>query len=304
MREVVWFINGWIMPWERRVLLAMAQGLSAKGVTLRALGLKGTSKEWGNVSFANWHFLTGFNKLKWLLYEGKLWHLWGDPPRWWPFVRLRTRVIHTQVEVASRWAGMPTICAPNFGDAGEVQLLPAFDGRSLWNATGSLFRIEGNMPLVIVAEGPKLSQEIIEALCSWEGPLCFLGRTNPPPKSQRLPLDDSVYVLWRERGGFLLLPTPTPALSWLAAQASLLGVPTIAAPSFWLDEILGCEGYIMAGGSESPSCEQWQGAIERAVDVGGGVAGFARRHVEARFSSEVAANKLLELYLDGTGGER
>ena len=100
MREVVWFINGWIMPWERRVLLAMAQGLSAKGVTLRALGLKGTSKEWGNVSFANWHFLTGFNKLKWLLYEGKLWHLWGDPPRWWPFVRLRTRVIHTQVEVA------------------------------------------------------------------------------------------------------------------------------------------------------------------------------------------------------------
>jgi glycosyltransferase involved in cell wall biosynthesis len=199
---------------------------------------------------------------------------------------------------------MPTICAPNFGDAGEVQLLPAFDGRSLWNATGSLFRIEGNMPLVIVAEGPKLSQEVLEALCSWEGPLCFLGRTNPPPKSQRLPLDDSVYVLWREHGGFLLLPTPTPALSWLAAQASLLGVPTIAAPSFWLDEILGCEGYIIAGGSESPSCEQWRGAIERAVDVGGGVAGVARRHVEARFSSEVAANKLLELYLDSTGGER
>lgn len=47
MREVVWFINGWIVPWERRVLLAMAQGLSAKGVTLRTLGLKGTSKEWG-----------------------------------------------------------------------------------------------------------------------------------------------------------------------------------------------------------------------------------------------------------------
>ncbi len=47
MREVVWFINAWIMPMERRVLLAMAQGLSAKGVTLRALGPKGTSKEWG-----------------------------------------------------------------------------------------------------------------------------------------------------------------------------------------------------------------------------------------------------------------
>ncbi|HOK20203.1 MAG TPA: hypothetical protein PK188_06915, partial [Thermosynergistes sp.] len=63
-------------------------------------------------------------------------------------------------------------------------------------------------------------------------------------------------------------------------------------------------GYIIAGGNKNPSCEQWQGAIERAVDVGGSVAGFARRHVEARFSSEVAANRLLELYLDSAGGER
>ncbi len=145
----------------------------------------------GNVSFANWHFLTGVNKLKWL-YTGKVVAHVGDPPRWWPFVRLRTREIHTQVEVASRWQVCRRFVRRTSATREKVQLLPAFDGRSLWNATGSLFRIEGNNPLVIVAEGPKLSQEIIEALCSLEGPLCFLGRKSsaqisaPPARRFRL----------------------------------------------------------------------------------------------------------------------
>lgn len=92
----------------------------------------------------------------------------------------------------------------------------------------------------------------------------------------------------------LLLPQPTSSLSLLAALAALMGVPTVAAGSSSLNELLGEEGYVHLA---SPSPEDIRSAFSLVLGEGGrSASAFARRNVAESYPPEKGARKLKEIY--------
>ncbi|MBQ9564093.1 MAG: hypothetical protein IJU98_00765 [Synergistaceae bacterium] len=92
-----------------------------------------------------WKALTGWERLITVLGSGGgMWHLWGDAPFWWGWIRLRSRTAHTAFKERSSdkvsWRGYPSRLVPEDAREGEAVLVPAFGARVSGNAQSGAHR--------------------------------------------------------------------------------------------------------------------------------------------------------------------
>lgn len=279
--KVVWFVSSGMKPWEKRLLLDLAEALVPRVGSLKLFSPDVAGWE-GLFPLLSWRDRDFVSRAKTLLVEGRLWHFWGQAPPWARAVAFRAGLIHTQWRDLGPWRGLASTIVPCCCDGSGVRLSPFFRSRSLWLGETASARSSEGTPLHVLAL-PKG-----RPVPSWAESL------SPSPVLLGGGLrEEELLPLWRERGGVLLLPWVTADLSWIAAQGALVGVPTLARPGAALDELLGSEGYVPVRGDDG---ESWKRAAASFRDGLPPVAAAARRRLEDRYSMESAVGGLLGLY--------
>ncbi|MFA7621871.1 MAG: hypothetical protein WCY56_08535 [Aminobacteriaceae bacterium] len=286
--DCYWYISESLRPWEAAVAGALARGLIKAGVKIHPFSGCGT-ESLAVPGLLSWRSLNAVERLITVAGKGKLWHLWGTPPKWWKLLRLRSRTIHTCFNRSLRWEGHPTVLSAVSYSSGESYIPPAFEMKMSWGAEeGKEPYDEGRPGLFLLAGKPDEGRLYAESAASLSSMLLDFDRA-----------EDGVKLL-SSGNCVLLLPGPTPSLSLLAAFAALMGVPTIAACSPSLDELLGKDGYVRL---PSENQEDVREAFALVLGEGGrSASAFARRYVSDSFPPDKGAKKLKELY-DALSGE-
>ncbi len=287
--NVVWYASSGLRPWEKKVLLDLAEALAPAVASLKVYAADAQGWE-GAFSVLSWKNRDLLSLGRTLFTEGRLWHFWGQAPSWARALALRAGVVHTQWRDFGPWRGSMSTMLPVSPEGGAARLSPLFRSRSLWLSEEGTSPSAGGEPLAILA------LPMGRSLPDWSDGL----HLTPVPLGsdargeRRGLLEREILSRWRERGGALLLPWVTADLAWLAVHGALLGVPTLARRSSFLDECLGSEGYVAVRGSDDVG---WRSALEASGDPDGPpAAAAARRWVEGRFSGPTAVDRLLALY--------
>ena len=144
----VWYVSRAVPPFERAIIANMASAFQARGGELSLYvdgGMDGVETD----GACSWSALTGLERFGKVLFSGgALWHLWGEPPAWWPLVRMRSRTAHTLGDAAgAEWRGYPSLLFPARAREGEAILIPAFGSRVSSDDAQSGPHVAGNTPL-------------------------------------------------------------------------------------------------------------------------------------------------------------
>ena len=281
--ECFWYIGESLRPWESAVAGALARALLKEGLPLRCFS-GGGGENLGIPDLLSWNSLTLVERTVLIGTKGALWHLWGEPPFWWNFLRIRARTVHTRFDGVCEWKGHPTRLAASLCSAGETYIPPSFDVKIHWIEDGAAPENEDAPPLFVLSEG------------SWEERKLFGGAAGELSGTLQITEEDSWGGKLPPSGNaFLLLPRAGLSSALLAAHGALMGIPAAAAPSPLLDEILGKEGYIRL-----PPSKDREGVLSAlrllAGETGRNAAAAARRYGMEQFPPSRGAGKLQSLY--------
>ena len=95
MVPCIWYASKIAHPWERAMIGNMGAALRARGVGL-FIYTDGGTMDFCLDGVLSWRALTLLERMRLILSStGALWHLWGEAPRWWGLVRVRSRTVHT-----------------------------------------------------------------------------------------------------------------------------------------------------------------------------------------------------------------
>ncbi len=278
-------------PWEIAVAGTLARALIRDGEHLQVFTGGGT-ESLGIAGTLSWHSLTAVERSLIVGGKGRLWHLWGEPPSWWKLIRLRARTVHTRFDASTAWRGHPTVLSATACSSGETYIPPAFEMKVNWSPEEEE-EVPGDAraPLFLIAGGDENDDG-------------KFGEIAAEMSSELRNLDDVP-----DEGGkllasgncILLLPRPVPSFALLAAYSALMGIPSVAARSALMDEVLGKEGYVHLPSSGSP--QEIRDALRQVLGEGGrSASAFARRNVTDSFPPEKGAKKLKKLYASLGGG--
>ncbi len=281
--ECYWYIGASLRPWESAVAGALARALLKEGVPLRCFS-GGGGENLGIPELLSWNSLTLLERSVLVGTRGSLWHLWGTPPFWWKFLRIRARTVHTRFDGACEWKGHPTRLAASLCSGGETYIPPTFDVKVHWIEDGSAPEKEDPAPLFLLPGGTREEWKIFGNAAEE-----FSGTLSDPEENGgggKLPSAGNA---------FLVLPRPGLSSALLAAHGALMGIPAAGAPSALLDEILGKEGYIRL--SSWKDREDVLSALRLLVgDEGRNASASARRYGTEQFPPSKGSGKLLSLY--------
>ena len=288
--ECYWYIGASLRPWESAVAGALARGLLKEGFPLRCFSGEG-GENLGIPDLLSWNSLTLLERSVLIGARGNLWHLWGNPPFWWKFLRVRARTVHTRFDGVCEWKGHPTRLASSLCSAGETYIPPTFDVKVHWIEDETAAEKEDLSPLFLLHRGTREDWKLFgNAAEEFSGVL-----RDPEGDSEGGKLPSS-------GNAFLLLPRPDLSSALLAAHGALMGIPAAASPSLLLDEILGKEGYIRL---PLPKDREEVLTSLRVLTGEGGrnASAAARRYGTEQFPPSRGAGKLLSLYrtLSGKG---
>ena len=288
--ECCWYIGESLRPWESAVAGALARVLLKEGLPLRCFS-GGGGENLGIPDLLSWNSLTLLERTVLIGTRGALWHLWGEPPFWWNFLRIRARTVHTRFDGVCEWKGHPTRLASSLCTAGETYIPPTFDVKIHWIEDGTISENEDVPPLFVLSGGTWEERELFgSAVAKLSG---TLQGTDDNSWSGKLPPSGNA---------FLLLPRADLSSALLAAHGALMGIPSAASPSALLDEILGKEGYVRL--SPSKDREEILSSLRILVgDAGRNASAAARRYGTEQFPPSRGAGKLQSLYrtLSGKG---
>ena len=288
--ECYWYIGASLRPWESAVAGALARALLKEGFPLRCF-TGGGGENLGIPDLLSWNSLTLLERSVLIAARGALWHLWGTPPFWWKFLRVRARTVHTRFDGICEWKGHPTRLAASLCSEGETYIPPAFDVKVHWIEDGTATEKEDPSPLFLLSRGTREEWKTFGNAADE-----FSGALQDPEEELgggKLPSSGNA---------FLILPRPELSSALLAAHGALMGIPAAAVPSPLFDEILGKDGYIRFPPSKDreellPSLRLLLG------DDGRNASAAARRYGAEQFPPSKGAGKLLHLYrtLSGRG---
>lgn len=289
--NVVWYVSSGLKVWEKKLILDLAEIVEPLLTSLKLYGGDGQGWE-GTLPVFSWQDRSLFRRGRAFLAEGGLWHFWGQAPAWARGLSLRASVVHSQWRDHGPWRGLPSTVLPAVPDDTQALVLPFFRSRSLWSsAEGPALHDRGGPVTAVALPQGRTAPQWAEDLRPQP---TFVGGLHGRGTERGGVLERDLFPLWRGRGGALLLPLVTTDLAWLASQAALLGIPTMARSSALLDACLGSEGYVVVRGQDG---DAWARGLD---DQGRGelppVAAAARRWIEERFCEEKARKALLDLY--------
>ncbi len=281
--ECYWYISESLHPWEAAVAGALARALIRGGSEISVFAAAGTD-ELNVPGILSWHSMTALERASAVLFRGRLWHLWGAPPPWWPLVRLRARTVHTGFSPETKWKGHPTVLSAAGRRGGVTCIPPALEVKVNWGG-----------------EGPPRGDGREEAL------VCMFAGDDDNMAEYSFPAGLGVEIRSIGSDGrqgmenltfsraLLIIENPSPSLALLAAGWALMGVPTAAPASAFMDEMLGACGYIHLNRAAGPGAVQE--ALARLAGEGGrGASAAARRLASEQFAPERGAKKLESLY--------
>ena len=277
MGPCVWYVSKFKRPWEGIVVANLAASLRAQGVSVKVY-VEGGTAHVPVEGVLSWNSLTFFERAAAVLFRGKLWHLWGKPPFWWPVVRLRARTVHTSLDDSPVWAGHPTRLFAKQAREGESIIKPTFEVKVAWAGGGSAD--EGSSALLLAMT----ATEFLEKALSQSGMAVI---------SLAEGTDLSCPVSELEKGKMLLVDD-SPSNVLLASYLTLQGLPVVARTSSLMQSLLGKDGYIAV---EEDSEDAWKKAIEYAgSEEGRKLAASARRFLKANFTASNSFESLSTLY--------
>ena len=278
--SLVWYVSGFKQPWEAYVIGNLAEALKARGVSLRVYA-KGGTAHFHVEGVMSWNSLTFFERAKAVLFERKLWHLWGDAPLWWGLVRLRTRTAHTSLSTKVRWRGHPTRLFKGQANEGENRILPTCGQKAAWTDSEHL---DEPGPVLIPAwnEDARTRKDILEA---WASIL-----------AEATDLVEATEERFTQTKIFVVDGSPSGALQ--AALMTMRGVPVVARDAPLIKEVLGPKGYVAAPANDKPeSKSDWKSALLAAAsDAGRSCSAAARHYLIENYGAAAAAESLENLY--------
>jgi len=284
--KCIWYVSGFRRPWEAAVVGSLAVALKTTepdSYDLQVYTEGGTA----NIRFdgvLSWNSLTFFERVKIVLFGGKLWHLWGDAPPWWGWVRLRARTVHTSLAPEPDWRGHPTRFFAEQTGEGESRVLPTFDVKAAWT--------DGNddvdrAPALFLAARPG------EAL---RGALREL-------RIEGIPLDVDETEQSLKRGDAVFVNN-SPSNALLAAYLTMRGIPVLTDPDVsLLKTVLGPGGYISPQNvdeffaTSETARMLWKEALDKVFYEAGRAASASARHfLKENYSLLDSAESLKRLY--------
>lgn len=273
-----------------------ARQLGAEGVRLTVLSQSGFFPG-GFPDVISWRSQDGWERGLTVALRGRMWHLWGQPPRWWPLVRARATTVHSFKIGDGEWQGHPAVFAGTGSLSDRNAWLPAFERDLSWGRPGE----DKGDPVALVAFPVPMvrpDRGVMDFIHKGVGvPVVRLSDQTGAMPGAGSTVDESDAVRFLSgRSGMLILPGVDLSLSILAGFASLYGIPTVAPWSPLLDDLLGPGGYIQLK-KEPPS-----DLPSLAMGESGRLAAAAARHrLSEFFSPELSAESLLGVYRTVTG---
>ncbi|GHS95767.1 hypothetical protein AGMMS50276_12610 [Synergistales bacterium] len=282
MKDCIWFISGFHKPWEASVVANLAGVLNVarktEGMPPLRLYIAGGTGNFRVAGALSWKSLTFLERMSTILFRGGVWHLWGDAPFWWKFIRLRARTVHTSLEDKPNWMGHPTRLFAEQADCGESVIRPTFEVRvslasSMTEKQSNEKQSVGKSSAIVIMDEPQnLPNELdVEVV---------------------FPTDSSV------ASAVALFAEDSPSGAILAAYLTMQGIPVIAGSSLkgrsYLRSVLGSDGYIAL---KSRDVDGWRVALSDAAGEPGRFASAsARRFLNENYSAASALESLAEIY--------
>ncbi|MDR1741699.1 MAG: hypothetical protein LBR38_07660 [Synergistaceae bacterium] len=285
--DCVWYVSGFDRPWEAAVVGALAGALSEGSAAFHPE----VYVEGGTAFFPSgglvrsWQSMTIAERARLVTFKGRLWHLWGEAPSWWPLVRLRAQTVHTSLDADPDWSGQPTRLQSWHARHGENVIPPVFDARAVWDEPAH--EREAFPTLILAAKPDRALREAISKSELVAVPLSAARTRDALAKASLLFVDDAA----------------TNAL--LAAYMAVRGVPVVAQPraEVALNATLGEGGFLVPRGDWKETLDNAQGPPGRMA------AAAARRHLADTHGTERSVRALESLYrsvlyADGKGNKK
>jgi hypothetical protein len=277
--DCVWYVSSFRRPWEAAVIGSLAMALKTKKGGPPQVYVKGGTANFRVDGILSWDSLTFFERAVIVLFKGNLWHLWGDAPFWWGWIRLRARTVHTLLGTRSKWKGHPTRFFAEQALEGESLIVPTFDVKIAW--TNGRDEEEASTLLLAAAPDKNLHETLTEA------------------GIEAFPLEASETEASLKRGK-ALFTDDHPSNLLLAAYLTMQGVPVVAYDTPLLKAVLGPGGYIAAPHDGDGS--SWGKALGDVMsEAGRSASASARRFLKKNYGASDAVNSLEKLYQSVTG---
>lgn len=233
MVPCIWYASKIAHPWERAMIGNMGAALRARGVGL-SIYTDGGTMDFCLDGVLSWRALTLLERMRLILSStGALWHLWGEAPRWWGLVRVRSRTVHTSWRPNPVWRGHPSRIFTEQADDGETVIKPTFESRLAQpgeGADGSSSRAPA-VYVNLASAKPALVKAISDLNC----PVLDLGTGRFGASSAK---------------SGCLVSGDSPSEALLAAALTLQGLAVVEPNSSYLRSLLGNEGYLSVEGDE------------------------------------------------------
>ena len=277
MVPCIWYASKIAHPWERAMIGNMGAALRARGVGL-SIYTDGGTTDFCLDGVLSWRALTLLERMRLILSStGALWHLWGEAPRWWGLVRVRSRTVHTSWRPNPVWRGHPSRIFTEQADDGETVIKPTFESRLAQpgeGADGSSSRAPA-VYVNLASAKPALVKAISDLNC----PVLDLGTGRFGASSAK---------------SGCLVSGDSPSEALLAAALTLQGLAVVGPSSSYLRSLLGDEGYLSVEGDEEGA---WRDAIAQALSERGRALSTSARHViKTRYSAAECALSLEAMY--------
>ena len=277
MVPCIWYVSKIAHPWERAMIGNMGAALRARGVGL-SIYTDGGTTDFCLDGVLSWRALTLLERMRLIFSSaGALWHLWGEAPRWWGLVRVRSRTVHTSWRPNPVWRGHPSRIFTEQAEDGETVIKPTFESRLVHTQGAVDVPPDGSRAVYVKLESASAS--LRKAVAALSCPVVDLGTGRVGASAAK-------------SGCFVSGDGPSEVLH--AAAMTMQGLAVVGPGTSYLRSLLGDEGYFSVGEDWE---EAWKDAINQALSEQGRALAISARHtIKTRYSASDCADSLEAMY--------